>query len=417
MTKSKRWVNVVLTGALILCGLVFGLVTCEIGLRIAGVEYRLFETLDKDTGWISRPGVSGWYRLEGESYIQINTEGFRDREHTKAKPEDTLRIALLGDSFVAAHEVPLEEGFAAVIERELSECQALAGRKVEVVKFGIPGYGTDQELIVLREKVWNYSPDLVMLAFYTSNDVANNFRYINEQLYPNMELLKPYFIFSDGHLVLDTSFVNTDYYRWMQSWWYKIYERSVEYSRLLQVLSKVKHIFLQSFIEPVTQLTTYAKPMFNDEVYKQPTDPAWQEAWQVTEELIKLMHNEVIAKGVNFLVVTLSNEMQVHPDPALRQKFMQNIGVTDLFYPDRRIKALGEHEGFKVLNLAPTFQAYSEKNKVCLHGFKNAVPCGGHWNAQGHQLAGKMIAKKLCEEQITRGSYSQVNSEVKQGSK
>jgi hypothetical protein len=112
----------------------------------------------------------------------------------------------------------------------------------------------------------------------------------------------------------------------------------------------------------------------------------------------------VIEKGANFLVVTLSNPIQVHPEPSIRQKFMQDLGISDLFYPDERIKALAEREGFTVLNLAPSFQTYAEKNKVCLHGFDNLLPCFGHWNALGHQLAGEMIAQKISEDQIKHES-------------
>ncbi|MDB9450157.1 SGNH/GDSL hydrolase family protein [Dolichospermum circinale] len=410
MNKLKGWAKVSLIGILILCGLVFGLVIGEIGLRIAGIEYKVFNTIDEHRGWTDRPGDSGWYRLEGESYIQINSEGFRDREHTKAKPENTLRIALLGDSFVAAYEVPLEEGFAAVIERELSGCKSLSGQKVEVIKFGTRAYGTDQELITLREKVWAYSPDIVILAFYTGNDVVNNSqalynKALSYNLYKNIVSQKPYFIFKDGHLVLDTSFLNTDAYRSRQSWWGKVYESLLQNSRLLQVFRHAKYALAELLIQPPTmQETTTTKVgatgfMLENEIYKQPTDSTWLEAWQVTEELIKSMHNDVIAKEADFMVVTLSNDIQVHPDRSLRQKFMENLRITDFFYPDLRIKLLGDQSGFAVLNLAQTFQDYAQKNQVPLHGFNNDLPWGGHWNAQGHQLAGKMIAQKLCQQQ------------------
>lgn len=415
MNKLKGWVKGSLIGSLILSGLIFGLVIGEIGLRIAGIEYRIFNTIDEHRGWADRPGDSGWYRLEGESYIQINSEGFRDREHTKAKPENTLRIALLGDSFVAAYEVPLEEGFAAVIEGELSGCKALSGQKVEVIKFGTRGYGTDQELITLREKVWAYSPDLVTLAFYTGNDVVNNSqtlynKALSYNLYKNIVSQKPYFLLKDGDLVLDTSFLNTDAYRSRQSWWAKVYESLLQHSRLLQVLRRAKYAFAELLVQPIMQVNTKAESMIEHEIYKQPNDSTWLEAWQVTEGLIKSMHNDVITKDADFVVVTLSNDIQVYPDRSLRQKFMQNLGITDFFYPDLRIKLLGEKSGFTVINLAQTFQDYAERNQIPLHGFNNDVPWGGHWNAQGHQLAGKMIAQKLCEQQqMKRANYSQVN--------
>ncbi|GAX43739.1 G-D-S-L family lipolytic protein [Tolypothrix sp. NIES-4075] len=410
MTKLNRWVKLALTGVLILSGLLVGLGIVEIGLRIAGIEYKTFYTVDEHRGWVLRPLVSGWYRSEGESYVQINSDGFRDREHTLVKPENTLRIALLGDSFVEALQVPLEKGFAAVIERTLSDCPAKAVQKVEVINFGVSGYGTAQELITLREKVWDYSPDIVLLAFFTGNDLTDNSRTIFEKkgldkkVLDKVHLFKPYFELKDDRLVLDESYVNTDTYRSALSWWNQAYIKIEDRSRILQVLHHGQSVFerlLNQSLKSVAKLPIEEQDLkfiFDRDIYKPPTDPDRQQAWQVTEKIISLMHNEVIAKKADFAVVTLSDNAPAHPDPSVRQEYMQALGVADLFYPEKRIKDLGEREGFSVLNLGPTFQAYAEQNHVCLHGFDNAVPCGGHWNALGHQLAGKMIASKLCEK-------------------
>ena len=77
---------------------------------------------------------------------------------------------------------------------------------------------------------------------------------------------------------------------------------------------------------------------------------------------------------------------------------MERLKVEYPFYPDLRIKALGEREEIPVLNLAQPFQAYAEQNQVYLHGFENATLGGGHWNANGHRLAGELIAEKICRD-------------------
>lgn len=73
--------------------------------------------------------------------------------------------------------------------------------------------------------------------------------------------------------------------------------------------------------------------------------------------------DEVQAKGAKFLVVTGSMLIQVSPDPDARQEYMNRLSIRSLFYPDQRIKALGDHEGFKVLNLAPGLEDYASRNK------------------------------------------------------
>jgi hypothetical protein len=75
---------------------------------------------------------------------------------------------------------------------------------------------------------------------------------------------------------------------------------------------------------------------------------------------------------------------------------MRHLGVTDLFYPDRRIEELGRREGFAVLTLAQPLQAYAQDHHVFLHGFPNTPMGFGHWNETGHAQAGHLIAHRLC---------------------
>ena len=97
-----------------------------------------------------------------------------------------------------------------------------------------------------------------------------------------------------------------------------------------------------------------------------------------------------------FLAITEDTGIQVWPKRKMREKFQQRLGVSDLFYPDRRIAELGEREGFAVLNLAPPLQRYAEEHQIFLHGFKNGPMGFGHWNEAGQAAAGHLIAQKLC---------------------
>jgi hypothetical protein len=134
-------------------------------------------------------------------------------------------------------------------------------------------------------------------------------------------------------------------------------------------------------------------------IYREPSDENWRAAWRVTEKLLATMNAEVKSRGARFYVVTVSNGIQVFPDPQARQSFAQRLGVADLFYPERRLSALGEREGFPVLNLAPALQAYADEHKVFLHGF-GPDRGNGHWNEEGHRVAGEMIAEWLCNSDL-----------------
>jgi hypothetical protein len=135
------------------------------------------------------------------------------------------------------------------------------------------------------------------------------------------------------------------------------------------------------------------EPGIDAGVYLEPADPVWSEAWRVTEGLVLMMRDEVESRGARFLIVTGSNSIQLYPDESVRRNFMQSLGADDLFYPDRRIRALAEREGVEVLNIAPGLQEYADRNKVFLHG----VDGFGHWNVLGHRLVGESVAERLCE--------------------
>ncbi|MEG4579466.1 SGNH/GDSL hydrolase family protein [Microcoleus sp. MON1_C5] len=399
MSKLKNLgVNLGLT----LGGLFMGVVIGEIGLRAAKIEGypkigdlvdsapTHFHTADQNLGWKLKPGVSGEWNGEGASLVQVNSEGLRDREHTKAKPPNTLRVAVVGDSFTEAIHVPVEQTFWSKLERKLSNCQAVKGRKnVEVINFGVQGYGTAQELMMLRKKVWDYSPDIVILAFFIGNDVINNSLKLEYDRY------RPFFAYdASGKLVPDMSFRNLaplDRNERAVSFVDRMPSLIVNNSRILQVIKKVDlDRKKRELSEEFTDLSS--------QNFKEPQDAAWQEAWRVTEGLIVTMRNEVVQKNADFLLVTIGDAMQVRPEGQERKNFIRKNNIQDLFYPDRRLEKLGAREGFRVLNLSEQFQRYTEKYQVCAHGFENYVPCGGHWNELGHRLASILINRNLCQQ-------------------
>ena len=392
-------------------GVAAGLLIFEVFLRAAGYTYPLFYEPDESRGWALAPGVEGWYRKEGEAYVRVNGDGLRDREHAKQKRPGVVRVALLGDSYAEALQVAQEAAFWSVAESRLrSSCGALAGREVEFVNFGVSGYGTAQELFTLRERVWPYAPDVVLLAVTTNNDLTDNTR----ALKGTNEI--PYFVLRGDRLVLDDSFRRDPAFRWRRSLpsragrWLRARLRfaqavheghaavksALAARRERAALARARESAAATQPAPPAEAPPPAELGTANMVYAEPSDEVWRGAWRVTEALVATMHREVSERGARFVVATLSNPIQAHPDPSAREAFARRLGVSDLFYPERRFKALGEREGFPVFNLAPDLQAYAERHKVFLHGFP-PDPGNGHWNETGHRVAGHLLAEKLCQ--------------------
>jgi lysophospholipase L1-like esterase len=382
---------------------------------VAGYSYPEFYRLDEVRGVSLLPGAEGWYRKEGEAYVRINSDGLRDSEHAVAKPESAFRIAIIGDSYCEAFQVPTEEAFWSVLGAKLNDCAALKSKRVEIINFGVSGYGTAQELLTVREKVWKYEPDLVLLAVTTNNDITDNSRVLKK----TDDV--PYFVYKDAQLTLDDSFRNSRTFQVGRSAfgrltsWFRVHSRVV--GAVIQGLRGFK-VLVASWRAKSARETNAGSgaPAGNNRktpdkadlfarseelgadnlIYLEPDNAVWNDAWRVTEGLMVQMKNEVTAHGAKFVVVTLSNGPQVLPDPATRENFKKTFGVTDLFYPDRRIKSLGTREGFPVVMLAPDLQEFAQRNQVFLHGFGDDLG-NGHWNATGHRVAGELIAKKICE--------------------
>jgi hypothetical protein len=423
---SKRKLRLVKL-AMLFFALLVGLFIAEIALRVVGYTYPIFYTTDTVRGYALQPGVSGWYRKEGEAYVRVNSDGLRDREHAKAKPAGTLRIAVLGDSYAEALQVPLEDAFWVVMEHRLQTCPAFAGRRIEVINFGVSGYGTAQELLTLRQKVWDYAPDIVLLALTTNNDITDNLRALKR----TDEI--PYFVYRNGQLTLDDSFRNTRTFRLRHSALNRAGRWIRDHLRVIQAFHQGHYalknylatkrapaaLALPALILPVAHAQTVNAPAQHDAnsqtanapaaaavvsdelgidnlIYREPADDTWREAWRVTEGLLRLMRDEVSARGAKFVVVTLSNGVQVHPQPNARAAFLRRVGANDIFYPDTRIRAQGEREGFPVITLAPQLQQYAEQHQAFLHGFGRDIG-NGHWNTLGHRVAGELLAQKMCE--------------------
>lgn len=379
-----------------LAGLIIALALCEAGLWLLGIGYPDFFDHDPHLGSRLRPGIKGYYFREGSGYVSINSDGLRDREHALEPPPNTLRIAVLGDSFAEAMQVNQEEAFWAVMEKDLQACPALKARQAEVINFGQAGFGTAQELLALRHRVWKYSPDVVLLAFFTGNDVADNHPALMQCDY------NPYFTFQDGKLVLNDQHTRA---KWDQeqknkSWGgeFRRWRRDTfRVAQVVQQFQKVVKVWWAQIWRSGEAEAAFpgSEPGLNGTIYREPVTPVWQEAWKVTEALLLLMRDEVVARGARFNVVVLTNGAQVHPDPSVTAQYLRSLGVRDMFYPDRRLEKFCQRKGIPILLLAPAFQEYAVAHQVYLHGFNSGLGCG-HWNQNGHRLAGNLIARWLC---------------------
>jgi hypothetical protein len=110
-------------------------------------------------------GCTDWWARDFSVDLVTNSHGFRDRERSVTKPTGTIRLALLGDSFVEAIQVPLDITAGGLLERRLNApveaAHSPAGPRYEVLNFGISNYGVGQYLLPWEAYASAFSPDYV----------------------------------------------------------------------------------------------------------------------------------------------------------------------------------------------------------------------------------------------------------------
>lgn len=360
-------------------------------LAVAKINSRSYISFDPDKGISFVPGAYYVHRKEGSSEGYFNSHGFRDFERTWAKAPNTYRILVFGDSYVEAFQVPLERAFPALLEAKLNA--ASGSKRFEVLALGQSGFGTADAYMRYLEHGVRYSPDMVILAFLTGNDVHNNSKVLN------LEKIGFYFVMDErGTLELDRSLLD-DYWNRMTPL-RRLFQAIKRHSYLVSLISE-RALLLREQIHEGRLKQAYASTgaqgggldEFSDlNVYLPAPTPHWKEAWEITEKLVLMFAHEVERRGASFVLLTLSNAEQIHLE--LQRALEQKHGLPfDFEYPDRRLQKLAEGLRISYLGLMPAFRDHHQRTGTYLHGFGSVIE--GHWNEEGHALAAQEILSFL----------------------
>jgi hypothetical protein len=125
--------------------------------------YEFVYRYDPDLGWAPVPNARAEFTGSRTISVQNNSIGLRDIEHDRGGGP---RILFIGDSFTWGFDVEAKDRFTEILRAKLPQA--------DIVNAGVPGYGTDQEYLLL-EKIWDaVKPDVVVLMFCSDNDRFDN---------------------------------------------------------------------------------------------------------------------------------------------------------------------------------------------------------------------------------------------------
>jgi lysophospholipase L1-like esterase len=242
----------------------------------------------------------------------------------------------------------------------------------EVMNFGVASASTASELLTWRGVVAEHGPDVVLLAFFNGNDLADNSSRLTRAPRVYFEL--------DGHARLlqgPEPAPTPAAVRWLDRHsrlytWQKVAFR--------QLRSAVRSG--SAGLEPVQM------------VFARAGRPDVEHAWRLTGALLGRMRDEVEATGARFGVVVIPCAEQV--DDGLWAELARRARGTgidvDRREPSRRLAAVLEREGIPSLDLAPLFAEAARPE-----GSADSLYLLGrfHLNDEGHRVVAEAIHRFL----------------------
>jgi len=323
------------------------------------------------------PGAGGeLIKPEFRTKFTINSLGMNDYEYAE-KTLQNYRILALGDSFVwGAYGTELEEHFLKILEKKLNEnnknSKKNENKNFQVLKAGVPGYGTDQELLYLKNEGIKLKPDMILLHFYT-NDFDDNMvsgeRGANEkgQLVVKREK-------KQNVLVASRNFL----FNHLHS--YRLMERTAV-----------------NIIGPKLGSLVGGDTIYNTDEISNVYEAAYSDAALVkvstTFALIEEMKLFAKENDIPLVVVLIPAKFQVYADlqEDIIKENLNSDTLLDFEKPNKMFVAWAEKRDIIVIDLLPGFKAHDQNEDL----YWTLNP---HWNKEGNQKAAELLYHDLIAQ-------------------
>ena len=354
-------------------------------------------------GWSLKPGASYIYDLpEGNVSVSYNSLGWRDSKHHKKNKANKVRVLVLGDSFMEGYSVKLKETFHKKLEKKLLERNV----NIEVINFGVGGYGTLQEYLVLRDLGMEYKPDLIILGFLVGNDIRNNSLSLENLLNNNtVKVFSRPFLDKVNRINDSLIISNVRYTKAMRK-----YKASLNIkhtfvgelkrnSGIIQALIKIKNMYLldkkdRGKNESLRKNRYLALFGVNYCV----ESPLYRTAWDNTVSILKKIQQLTKRNESKLLVFSIPLVHEVvnsESKKIMRQEPLP--GILCLKNPPGYIKLKKVMESLDInyLDLLGSFRKFEGLNNGKLY-YKS----DRHWTSVGHELAATRVTDFIIEKKL-----------------
>jgi hypothetical protein len=379
MTVTRNKIKIILFSLIVF--LLF-IVIFEIVLRTTHLFNVSISCSEPDDliGWRNSPNCEFWFKKENDHPITIkfNNYGYRDEDWLLEKPKDTYRIAMIGDSFIEALQVELKHTFFTLTENQLNKNHS---NSVELMNFGRSGSTQTEELLVLKNEVAQFSPDMVILFFFPGNDIKEVSRKTN------IAYLRPYYqISKNNDLFLENSFIKSRTFK-IKSF----INMFKQHSALISLLAKRYNSYMQTKLQ--SKLNDKETDSGSDGLENYLTlctatqDKTYLDNYKLNKILIKTIAEYCKEKGIKFMLITLDTQAYVKE---LEEEYILTDPTFNPYFFEDDLKDLANSINIDYLGIQRIFRKYNEETGAILHWGN-----WGHWNYEGHTVVTLALTRKL----------------------
>jgi hypothetical protein len=307
-----------------------------------------------------------------------DSRGFRNLEEP-----DRADVVLIGDSYVEGHYVDDRETAAAAL-RELVDG--------EVVNLGQSGYGSLQELEVLRRFGLPLRPNLVAWFFFEGNDLYDDQEFENMILY-----LREHETFDtaesnkiegdpdDESEAEDSDGARAGSRSWSDRW--KAFRKASFTRHAFRTLRRWSHAAVPngtpSFGWYRDDAGRHHRLYFYDYALLEFSDYE-RERLAVTRETLRAARDECEAQGARLVVFFIPMKFRVYQEHC---SFPPHSPCTRWAPWDlaERFAAMCEEEGIALVDLTPPMRVAAGQGRLLY------APEDSHWNAAGHRFVAERV--------------------------
>jgi hypothetical protein len=387
--RRSTWL---LNFGLILLSVSAVLVLAEAALRFT--PYRLLLTrdhhlryyyqADREKGFDIAPNVQG-KRLSVDKRVEFeiwsNELGCFDRPYCG----ETGYILLVGDSFTHSF-APFPDKWGTQMEKLLG-CRVLKG--------GVTGYGTRQELLKAAGILARlpHQPRLIVVGYFW-NDVSEDYSF------PSLTVVDGFLVDASRYKDPHTNKLSTEKLEKQYTFW----ERWCGGDHPLRFGDKIRYYLAKNLI--VMNLVNDAWVRFfpgkanafsetNKFLAFQDVQPWSREVWAQHLANLAAFKDLAAAHGAGLLVVLIPTNTQVYP-------FLADHRGLDLERPNRVLGDFLRARGIDYLDLLPLMRAYANQTPRPALNPDNDLYWQGnsHWSIRGEHLVGLLVSRHILAHQL-----------------